>query len=441
MKAKVHIIGICGTAMAGLAVLFKEAGFEVQGSDSTFLPPMSEQLSKFRIKTMKFSENNVKDADIVVVGNAIKRDNPEVVSAQKILSLTDALNHFFASNKTQIIVTGTHGKTTTASLIAWILEKSGFKPTFIVGGIPRNFGQSARLGAGEFFVAEGDEYDTAFFDKKPKMLNFSPEFATVGPVELDHVDLYKNLEDIKATFSKFMEKVRRRLCVVEHEGTLSALAKAEVKAEVIRYGKKGDFRGSIEKNKVKVEGKGIKLTLKTHLIGDHDLMNILASFSVLHSIAPKISEGVETFLGVKRRLEIVHEGKFTLIDDFAHHPTEVEAGLKTVRQMFPKRRIVCIFEPRTYSSRRNIFLERYKSAFSLADTVFIYRIYREDLLKDEKLDVHAIISHLKSMGKDAFFVKEKLAENLINYINKGDVIIFMSSGNFDGEMRKFLSLL
>jgi len=478
-KGKVHIVGVCGTAMAGVAVLLKSKGFYVSGSDSLFYPPMSEQLSRAGIITGNFSPDNVKDADFVVVGNSISRSNPEVQEAislgKELLSYPDVINLMFG-NCDFFVVAGTHGKTTTTSMLAFLLDKAGFSPSFLVGGVPINFGVSAKLGSGDIFVIEGDEYDTAFFDKTPKFWHFKPKRAIIGKVEFDHFDIYKTFDEYKLAFSNFAKLTEEKLSFYLSETNLEIVERAKAKKISFSEENKSDFFPyDIKLNKNIFEGNEFiysfsvnpldSLEFKLSIFGIHNILNSIASISLVYDIISpeKISQYLSEFKGVKRRLEVLFSSPYLyIIDDFAHHPTEIESGIRTLKEFFSE--VWIAFEPRSYTSRTKIHQEGFKKAFELGDAVFIGKIYREDKIPEEiRLSPDEIVSHLKKKGKYACY-SENVADRILNLLDERGIIsrlsagssqsgkdrktkinskidvavVFMSSGDFYGERDKFL---
>lgn len=469
IKGKVHIVGVCGTAMAGVALLLKSRGFYVSGSDSLFYPPMSEQLERNGIETKKFSPENVKDADFIVVGNAVPKSNPEVQEAislkKDILSYPDVINLEFRK-KDFFVVAGTHGKTTTTSMLAFLLEEAGFSPSFLIGGIPINFGVSAKVGDGDIFVIEGDEYDTAFFDKTPKFWHFKPKRAVIGKVEFDHADIYKSFDDYKLAFRNFARIVEEKLSFFLSQTNLEIVKDA--KAEKLSFSDEQDadfFPYEIKigkENLYSFSVQPLRLNMHLNIFGIHNITNSIASISLLHDIVPpeKISEFLPRFKGVKRRLEIIFSSpSISVIDDFAHHPTEIESGIKTIREFFKE--VWVAFEPRSWTSRTKHHQEGFKKAFELADAVFIGKIYREEKIpKNIRLSPKEIISYLREKGVYAVY-SEEVSSKILELLGekgllqqdgnarwkeksgkKGIVaIIFMSSGDFYGEKEKLISSL
>lgn len=456
-KGKVHIIGVCGVAMGGVAVILKELGYDVSGSDAMFFPPISVQLAKYGIKTFQFHEDNVKDKDIVVVGNSVGKDNPEVLKAQslgkKLYSYPEIINEFFG-NKDFFVITGTHGKTTTTSLAAYVLWRAGFNPSFLVGGIPINFGVSAKGSSGDIFVIEGDEYNTSFFDKRPKFFHFKPKRAVIGPVEIDHVDMYNSFEDYKKAFEDFAKTVEDRLSYFNSQVVSSIVQHSGAKIKLsYHYENPADFYPKyINKLDIgysfRVSGYDDYLFM-LKIFGKHNIVNSISVFSLLNDIIPPkdFVEYLKDFHGVKRRLEVIYSSKrIYVIDDFAHHPTEIESGIKSLREFFNV--IIVAFEPRSYTSRTIYHQEGFKRAFELADAVFIGKIFREEKIPPEKrLNPIEIVSHLERKGIYGAYA-ENVSDKIIDYISgkysnnkteKRIAVVFMTSGDFYGERERFIA--
>ncbi len=478
-RLKIHIIGVCGTAMAGVAVLTKELGFEVSGSDSLFFPPMSEQLKRYGIRAYQFDKENIKDADIVIVGNSVSRDNIEVQEAEalgkKKMSYPEVINEFFG-DKTFFVVSGTHGKTTSTACLSYFLHRAGFSPSFLVGGVPLNFGVSAKKGDGDIFVIEGDEYDTAFFDKRPKFWLFKTSRAVIGPVEFDHADIYLDFDHYKSAFCKFAQGVKDKISFLASKTNFEIISHATAEkvsfivnetegfanevedfseADFIAYQiKRKDigFLFKIKKNKIKKKNNTIlPYEFKINLLGKHNVQNALSVMSLINDLISwdKLSEFLPEFRGVAKRLEVIFSSdKIYVIDDFAHHPTEIIAGIRSLREFFG--RVIVAFEPRSFTSRTNIHLDGFKEAFELADAVFIGKIYREEKIPPERrLKPEEIVEHLRKKGKTSEYhpdVSEKLIDFLVGsgIIGKDrnekfkTAVVFMSSGDFYGEKMKFL---
>ncbi len=370
---KIHLIGICGTAMGNIAVGLKQLGYSVTGSDSGIYPPMSDFLKENRIEIKPYSENNVKSADAVIIGNAIPRGNVEAeyVLNNKIpfLSLPEAINAFFAKDKKIVLITGTHGKTTTSSLIAYILEQNEFNPSFLIGGIIPQLKTGFKYSEqSEYFVIEGDEYDTAFFDKTSKFLKFTPDYLTVNCIEFDHGDIFNNIEEIKKSFVHLLKKCPSKAMVF-----LNRDDKNTIELENFSFSKTSTF-GFDNKSDVKIDSLRIKngfsiiglnsngkyYEIKSFLHGEHNARNIAAAFSVCIALGiepEKISESISTFKGVARRFEKMFSNSknAVIINDFAHHPTAIKYAIKTAKEVYPERKIIAIIEPGTNTVRSGFF--------------------------------------------------------------------------------------
>jgi UDP-N-acetylmuramate: L-alanyl-gamma-D-glutamyl-meso-diaminopimelate ligase len=449
-----HLLGICGTGMAALAGILQELGHRVTGSDEHVYPPMSTFLEGLGIAIQNgYHPENLEPApDLVVVGNVIRRDNPEAQAVLERelprLSLPQALNRFLVGGRQSIVVTGTHGKTTTTALIAWLLQATGRDPGFMVGGIAKNFQSNYRVGRGPIVVLEGDEYDTAFFDKRPKFVHFQPAIAVVTSVEFDHADIYPDLEAVRRAFETFLAQA-------PPSATLLACGDAPLVRQVCRraagpveyYGLGEEV--AWQAVDIKPTKGGVSFTLCKHgapwgeffvpLLGRHNVANTTAALAVMANLGAAPSEvkaALATFEGVKRRLEIVCQQRDILVlDDFAHHPTEVAATLAAVRTGYPGRRLMAAFEPRTNTSRRKIFQEPYIKAFHDADLILI----REppDLWKvpeDEQFSSWQLVQDLVACGKKALYfpTTDHLLHSLLRGLKPNDTVVVMSNGSFDG---------
>ncbi len=409
---KVHLIGVCGTAMATLAALLKQRGFDVQGSDQGVYPPMSEFLAVRghpRVRRLRRRRTSPSDLSLVVVGNAISRGNPELeaVLSRKIryCSLPEAIREHFLWGARSIVIAGTHGKTTTTSLTGWVLTSAGTDPTVLVGGIARNFGDdgsSYRIGAGREFVIEGDEYDSAFFDKTAKFLKYLPDIAVVNNVEFDHADIYPDLDAVRQAFQRLVLLVPRNgLLLLGHdsEHALGLKARAVSPVETFGFSDDADWvaydltaADGMQHFSVR-HGRDYFGAFDLPLMGEHNVRNALAAIAVGAAVGldhTTIARGLRTFRGVKRRLEVVGEaGGVTVYDDFAHHPTAVAETLRAVRLAYPGRRVWAVFEPRSASSCRKIFQRDFARAFSggAADETLIATVFRSTLPEGERLSV------------------------------------------------------
>ena len=464
---KVHLIGVCGTAMATLAALLKQRGYDVQGSDQGVYPPMSDFLAAEGIRAFEGYQpaHITSDLSLVVVGNAISRGNPELeeVLARKIryCSLPEAIREHFLWGSRSIVIAGTHGKTTTTSLTGWLLTAAGVDPTVFVGGIARNFGQngsSYRRGQGRDFVIEGDEYDSAFFDKTAKFLKYLPDIAVINNIEFDHADIYADLDAVKLAFRRLVLLVPRTGLLLlgadsEHARALAADAISPV--ETFGFDEQADW---VAYDLRAVDGRQTFSVRRRHdyfgafelpLIGAHNVRNALAGIAVAHCVgisATTVANGLKTFAGVKRRLEIVgRAGGVTVYDDFAHHPTAVAETVCAVRQAYPGRRVWAVFEPRSASSCRRVFQRDFARAFgeSGADETLIATVFRSSLPEHERLSVEDLVKDVCAAGRRARHVVgvDAIVDTIINERRDGDVVVVMSNGAFDGLHRKLVSRL
>ncbi|MBI4126762.1 MAG: UDP-N-acetylmuramate--L-alanine ligase [Deltaproteobacteria bacterium] len=448
--------------MGALATLLVEAGYRVTGTDVELYPPMSDQLAALNIKTFTgyAPENLAERPDLVVVGNVITKTNPEVQEVLRLgvpyVSMPQALADFFLTKRSSLVVAGTHGKTTTATLLAWLLSAAEEDPGFLIGGVPKNFGKSAAIGKGPFFVVEGDEYDTAFFDKGPKFLHYQPQAAILTSVEFDHADIYHSLDEIKAAFRRFIALIPPDglLIACGDDRNVKALAR-EVPCRTIFYG--ANTGNDYVPQHVLTGPEGTSFDLSTSsgtvrfqspLFGDHNLANVTACLALLceSGISPtKLRDGLLRFQGVKRRQEIVGESKsVTIVDDFAHHPTAIKKTIAAMRSRFPGRRLWAIFEPRSHTSRRNIFQKDFVDALKGADRVVIAGVYKSELIPEaEQLDPQKIADTLFLMGPDAHYIPDtpSILEYVIRNIDHGDVVLIMSNGGFDDIHHKLLEKL
>jgi UDP-N-acetylmuramate: L-alanyl-gamma-D-glutamyl-meso-diaminopimelate ligase len=459
----IHMIAICGTGMGALASMLKDMGFEITGSDQKIYPPMSEFLSSKDIKiTEGFSKNNVAyGPDLVIVGNAVSKDNPEVVGMNQMglefCSMPQAVNRFIASGKKPLVITGTHGKTTTSSILAWILYEAGIDPTFMIGGILKNFESNYRLGSGEHMVIEGDEYDTAFFDKGPKFLHYDPTIAILTGVEFDHADIFRDIQHVKQAFDAFISGIspQNTLIAFDDDKNVSDLVHGK-SCQLVKYGRHADSvwrLGSVSIQQpwtlfeVLKHGK-VFGNFKTRLVGEHNLLNALSAVAVADTLTipmETIAKAFESFEGVKRRQEI--RGKkfgITVMDDFAHHPTAVRETLRAVRPFYPNGRLIAVFEPRTNSSMRNIFQNIYPLSFDGADIICIRQPSLLDKIPpNERFSSQQLVNDLNRQGKDAHYFPgtDEIIDFLVTKAKSGDLILVMSNGGFDNIHERLLSVL
>ncbi|MFH1112411.1 MAG: UDP-N-acetylmuramate:L-alanyl-gamma-D-glutamyl-meso-diaminopimelate ligase [Pseudomonadota bacterium] len=455
---RVHLMGICGTGMGSLAGMFHRTGCIVTGSDEGVYPPMSVFLAEKGIKvTEKYGPGNLTPKpDLVVVGNVIRRTNPEAraleMSGIPFASMPAALNTYFTRDKKRIVVTGTHGKTTVSAMIAWILYKENLDPGFMIGGLIRGFETNHRLGTGKFFVIEGDEYDTAYFDKRPKFLHYQPDIAVVTSCEFDHGDIYASLEEIQDRFRDFVRLVPSRghlIACAEHSSVRGLCA--DLNGRVVTYGNDpgmewfaGDADFTPLGMKTTIVHRGRPAAAGTiPLFGFHNIANALAAIAATDAagIDPqKAVDALGSFQGVHRRQEVVGDaGGILVIDDFAHHPTAVKETCRGVRLRYPTARLVAVFEPRTNTSRRSFFQEAYVPAFLDADLI-VLREPRdpEKFPEGDRFSSARVASDLNSRGKraHAFDGTDDILHFLYGELREGDVVLVMSNGSFDGIGRR-----
>lgn len=465
----VHLIAACGVGMASLAGMLKEKGFRVTGSDVNVYPPMSTQLASLGIplRSPYAAENIPPDADLVVVGNAVSRDNPECVEAARrgvpVLSMPQAVARHFIEGKESVVVSGTHGKTTTTSLLAWSLFALGEDPSFLVGGVPGNFPVSYRLGSGPRFVIEGDEYDTAYFDKGPKFLHYLPKIVILTGIEFDHADIYRDLPHLKESFQKLVRLIPADGLLVACADYPEAVSAASDAACPVAYYSGGspappglpgrsweiEMLGEAgEHTAFRMKKGGDAHDMALRLPGRHNAANAAAAAIVLRRLGygfDRIAEAFCGFTGVRRRQEAVGEFRGILvIDDFAHHPTAVRETIAAVRARHPGRRITAVFEPRSNTSRRKIFQEEFAGALSAADSVVIAGVFgAEKIPPGERLDPAAVAAAVRAAGREAACIEEVdgIVERLAGTARPGDVILIMSNGGFGGIQGKLAEAL
>src|SRR3989454_5303157 len=376
---KFHFLGICGSAMASVAAALQERVFKVTGSDENVYPPMSSFLEKkgIALKEGYRAENIPPDADVVVIGNAIKRGNPEVeaVLNRKLfyLSLPEVLKDYFLRGRHNLVVTGTHGKTTTTALLAWIMEKAGRKPGYVIGGLPKNLGQGARLNDSKYFVIEGDEYDSAFFDKRSKFIHYLPELLIINNIEFDHADIFNNLDEIKLSFRRLLNIVPRNGMVLVNGDDPNCVEVAkDCLAQMIEVGFSKNCAQRIRDVAYSPEGSQFKLgddVYEIPLVGEFNVRNaaMAASAARFYDVAKsKIDHALKSFSGIARRQEVRGEARgVKVIDDFGHHPTAVAHTLQALRKRYRGHRLWAVFEPRSNTTRRAIFQQQHSEALKL----------------------------------------------------------------------------
>ena len=460
----IHLMGICGTAMASLAGLLKDRGFKITGSDMNPYPPMSTQLESLGINIQKGykAENLHPKPDFVIVGNVISANNEEAQELVKLgipfTSLAKAMGEFIIADRESVVISGTHGKTTTTSMMSWVAENAGVKPGFLIGGIPKNFSQSFKNPEGKFFIIEGDEYDTAYFDKVPKFIHYKPRHVILTSVEFDHADIYKDLQAVKDAFARLMQ-------LIPENGTLLACAEDANVMELRKLAKcknsftygfsaNADFRAKVLFQNEK--GVGFEVHHKGEILGPYN-MQITGDYNILNATVVvamskclgfsenRIQIGLETFEGVKRRQEILGEpGGILVIEDFAHHPTAVRETVKGIQKKYPNRKVFSVFEPRSATSRRKVFQKDYVEAFKGSHEVMLAKAFDQSKIDSEnRFSSEELVEDLNKAGvvTNAFDSADHLVDALKSRAKKGDVILIMSIGGFDGIYGKLLKAL
>jgi len=463
-----HLIGICGTAMASLAGMLQARGHKVTGSDQNVYPPMSTQLEELGIEIINGykAENADVGADCTIVGNTISRGNEELeeILNRKLIyrSQAEIVKEEFIRGRRSLVVAGTHGKTTTTSIATWLAEVGGLNPGFLVGGIVQNFGASFRVADSDYFVVEGDEYDTAYFDKKPKFMHYLPEMAIVNNIEFDHADIYHDLREIKFVFSRLMNLVpsNGRLIVgIDSPVVREVLEemRGKLHTNIETFGTSDDakwqaryidFSGDLTRFTIFKDGHSWG-EFETNLIGEFNVRNCLAVIVAADAWGisqEKIREAFHSFKSVKRRVEVrgVERG-VTVIDDFAHHPTAVEETLKALKTKYKGKRLIAVFEPRSWSSRLAVFQKNYEKAFSYADYVIVAGVYNTSKASElgKVLDTEELVKDIELTGKPSFSLPDadSIVEHLAPELKTGDVVAIMSNGGFGGIHDKILDVL
>ena len=458
MPKHIHLIGICGTAMASLAGMLKQRGFDVRGSDTAVYPPMSDFLASLDIPVAQpyAAQNLDPRPDLVIVGNAISRGNPEL---ERVLndripfqSMAQLLYDEFLRGREVISVAGTHGKTTTTSMLAWIFEAAGRRPSFLIGGIAENFRASFKLDGGRHFIIEGDEYDTAFFDKGPKFLHYFPDAVVLTSVEFDHADIYKDLDSVKTAFKRLVNLVPQRGRIIAWDGAPEVdecIARAFCPVE--RYGFADEshwrvtgVRYDTDRTRWSVLRQGKPWAeFDFALAGEYNVLNATAAAAMASTSgidAAQIAEALSTFQSVKRRLEVKAEiGGITIIDDFAHHPTAIAEALKALHTRYPGRRLWAVLEPRSNTLRRNVFHEALAQSLSMADEVIVAGIFKSEAIPQaERLDVGEVVLAVRRRGTPARQLPDAdaIVSAIVPELRSGDVVAILSNGGFGGIYEK-----
>jgi UDP-N-acetylmuramate: L-alanyl-gamma-D-glutamyl-meso-diaminopimelate ligase len=455
---KFHFLGICGTAMASVAAALKERGFKVTGSDENVYPPMSTFLHEkgISLKEGYRAENIPSDADVVVIGNAMKRGNPEVeaVLNRKLLylSLPEVLKNYFLRGRHNLIVTGTHGKTTTTALLTWIMEKAGRKPGYVIGGLPKNLGQGARLNDSKYFVIEGDEYDSAFFDKRSKFIHYLPELLIINNIEFDHADIFNNLDEIKLSFRRLLNIVPRNGMVLVNGDDPSCVEVAkDCLAQMIEVGFSKNCAQRIRDVACSVKGSRFKLgdeTFEIPLVGEFNVHNAaMAAMAARFYDVPKakIDSAFKSFAGIARRQEVRGEARgVKVIDDFGHHPTAIANTLEALRHRFRGNRLWAVFEPRSNTTRRAVFQQQLPDALKLADGVFIAQVAKlEQIPEEDRLNPERVVAAIAKAGRPAFYEQnaDAIVDRIVPMLRPSDVVAVFSNGGFDNIHEKLLTRL
>jgi UDP-N-acetylmuramate: L-alanyl-gamma-D-glutamyl-meso-diaminopimelate ligase len=459
----IHLIGICGTAMASLAGMLKQRGFRVTGSDAAAYPPMSTFLESLGIPVAQpFAEANLNPRpDLVVVGNAMSRGNVEVerVLDERIpfCSLPQILHDEFLAGKEVLVVAGTHGKTTTTSMLAWIFETAGLQPSFLIGGIAENFGSSFGLGAGKHFILEGDEYDTAFFDKGPKFLHYFPDGVVLTSVEFDHADIYKDLDAVETAFKRLVNLVPRRGCIVGFDcGDSLERCLSRAFCPVERYGTTEHATWRVTNLRFEPERTSWSVLhnerpwaeFEFPLAGEYNVWNATAAAALAanYGVAPEtIATALSTFRSVKRRLEVKAQiNGITIVDDFAHHPTAIAQTIGALRERHRGARLWVVLEPRSNTLRRNVLQDALARSLALADEVVVASIFRSDAIPAaERLDLDRVADDIRQRGKPARVLADAdaIVSAIAPELRRGDVVAILSNGGFGGIYEKLPSRL
>jgi len=449
--------------MASLAGMLVEQGHEVTGSDENVYPPMSLELARLKIPvTEGYRPENVPEKPaIIVVGNAITRGNPELehVLNKKLYytSMAAVVKENFIRGHHSIVVAGTHGKTTTTSLLAWAMECAGAKPSFLIGGVAENFNSSFRMAESPYFVIEGDEYDTAYFDKGPKFMHYLPDTVILNNVEFDHADIYRDIEAVKFAFSRLINLIPGKGHLIA--GSDSELVKelsARAFCRVESFGIDEDARWRADNVSFSSSGTSFSVLVAgrefgrytTPLAGLFNVRNCLAVIAACEMLGfdrSAVADGLAQFKSVKRRLEVRGEVHgVTVIDDFAHHPTAVRETLLAARAKYPGRKLVAIFEPRSYTAQIKLFQQQFENALAEADEAIIARLFHpERYTADTAISPAEMLENLKKRGRQAFFIPspDEIVAQLVPRLKGDEVLVIMSNGSFGGIHEKILNIL
>ncbi|MEK6406278.1 MAG: UDP-N-acetylmuramate:L-alanyl-gamma-D-glutamyl-meso-diaminopimelate ligase [Acidobacteriota bacterium] len=457
------MIGICGTAMASLAGMLVEQGHKVTGSDENVYPPMSLELQRLGIPVREgYNPENLSERpDVVVVGNAITRGNPELEFALNermfYTSMAAVVKDNFIRGRHSIVVAGTHGKTTTTSLMAWAMERAGARPSFLIGGVAENFNSSFRVADGPYFIIEGDEYDTAYFDKGPKFMHYLPDTVILNNVEFDHADIYRDIDAVKFAFSRLVNLIPGRgQLIAGWDSDLVRELAPRAFCRVESFGIDGDarwraddvsFSTEMTEFTVRVEGRefGRYTCPLAGLFNVRNCLGVIAACEVLGLDRNAVTEAIAEFKSVKRRLEVRgHVRGITVIDDFAHHPTAVRETLLAARAKYPGRRIVAIFEPRSYTAQIKLFQQQFEIALAEADEIIIARLFHpERYTAETAISPAEMLEHLRIRGREAHYIAspDEIVLDLAPRLRGDEVVVIMSNGSFGGIHDKMLNAL
>lgn len=460
----IYMVGICGTGMGNLALMLKNKGYNVIGSDSNIYPPMSTVLEEAGVKILKgYTEDNIKELpDIAIIGNVVRRDNPEaqfLINKNVVYySMPVALRKFFFEDKQTVVVTGTHGKTTTSFMTAWLLETAKLKPGFFIGGVPKDFDTMGRPAQGENFVIEGDEYDTAFFDKAAKFFHYNPKYLIINCIEFDHADIYPDLESIKNAFAKLVGMMPADGVIVynaDDNNVLDIMKEAKSKkVSFSRFNKDSDFllknirvdhSNNDPKLKFEMSHSGKDLTYELSIPGTHNALNAAAVIALSSEMGIDYKDtfkAFSTFKGVKRRQDVYGlSGGRIIIDDFAHHPTAMSYSIDAIKEWYSPRTVWCLYEPRSATSRTNILQPEVIDALSKAQHVLLAPVNQPERVEEQKrFDPTHVSNELKKKGVDAnsYNSVDDMVAYLASHTDKGDVILLMSNGGFGGIYQKLM---
>ncbi len=464
-RKHIHLIGICGTAMASLAGMLKERGFQVSGSDAAAYPPMSDFLAGLGISVAQpFDQKNLDPRpDLVVIGNAISRGNPELEEVLdrriEFCSLPQLLHEEFLHGKEVLVVAGTHGKTTTTSMLSWIFQSAGMKPSFLIGGIAENFGSSFQLGEGKHFIIEGDEYDTAFFDKGPKFLHYFPDAVILTSVEFDHADIYKDLDAVETAFKRLVNLVPRRGRIIAFDGAAGDVTESpslerclkKSFSPVERYGagprsnwRIANLRFEPDRTFWSVVRQGKPwMDFEFSLAGEYNVWNATAAAALAFACGistEQIAEALKTFRSVKRRLEVKAQvNGITIIDDFAHHPTAIAGTLKALRERYAGARLWAILEPRSNTLRRRVLQADLARSLALADEIVVAGVFRSEAVpENERLDLAELAVDVQKHGRRARLATDAdaIVDLIVPELRSGDIVAILSNGGFGGIYEK-----